>query len=379
MKKTTAVMIGMIFVLMILVFITGLVNAKTMAANKVGFEIKDGDGKGVADVLVSLNGVSDPNFKSSMSTDANGMAVFDNVPGSAIYAYALFKTGYKSSTGSVFVTGDKNIKVVLQSLDENTWWDYYKSNGEAEISLKSFDDDTIYNGGEKLNYEVKIRNIGAKDISVTQDDIKINVYDEYGSGIEWGKLNPNRKFQAAVKPSGYLKVRAEGNDVKVTVSNSVITYDGKTVSVNNDEFVSISIQTRDNVIPSTLNGKFYLISTGYYITEGIKKSVGIKTQTFKIQNPGTDLSVKNLQMKNVKGRYYANFDIVNAGNVDAGGVFYEVQNGGKTYHNKAVLRIDAGKTMKASVKVNDNGSTTAIVDYQNIIQEVNEANNMASA
>jgi len=348
-----------------------------MSGSKLSFEVVDGGGVRLDGVFVSLEGVTDQSFKKIGQTNVQGMVVFENVPSSSIYFYSLFKTGHKSSTGNVFLMGDKKIVVKMEKYSENDWWDYYKNNGEVDISFKSFDEDVTYNGGEELNYQISIKNIGSKEIRLNQDGIKIKVFDEFGDGIEWGQINPDLKFEATLKPEGYLKVSADGNDVKITISNAVITYEGNTISIKNNEFITLTLQTSDNVVPNTLYGKYYVVASGDYHIENSKKRIELETQKFLVKNSGADILVRGLNLKKIGDKGYASFEIVNKGGVDLGGIFYEVKAAGNTYHNDMAIRLKRGESINANVNFPYVERIDVFVDYADIIKEVDENNNKA--
>jgi hypothetical protein len=363
---------------------SGRENARLLSGNKLTFEVKGEDGGVLKDAIIILSGVSDQNYLATARTGSEGIAVFENVPPSSIYAYTIFKNGYKSFSSTVFLLFDKRISVKMESFGETDWWDYYENNNEVEILFNSYDGDTIYSGGEQLNYEVRMKNIGGKEIQITEKDLHLQVLDELNGKITWGGLDPEMKFQLTLKAGGYIKMTANGNNVKITFSNGVAQYDGKTVSITSGEFVTITKETYDNVIPTYLNGRFHIKFRGEYISAGAKKSLTVQTQEFTINNDGSDLTARNLKVSKIKGKYYASFDVINTGKINLNGVFYELKTGdGWTYHNKIALKMNAGKKTKINIPLPSGFQTSSgvnvFVDYENKITESNEENNKLSA
>ena len=122
----------------------------------VNFEIKNSDGDPLENVLIIIQGISNPEFSENKLTNRDGQTSF-SLNTNEIFVYIIYKFTYKEETGNFFTNSNIEILRTLNKIPDDEWYFYYENNGEIEVKLKSLDADTNYSPNEYINQILEIR------------------------------------------------------------------------------------------------------------------------------------------------------------------------------------------------------------------------------
>jgi len=290
----------------------------------VNFEIKDSGGDPLENVLIIIQGISNPEFSENKLTNRDGQTSF-SLNTNEIFVYIIYKFTYKEETGNFFTNSNIEILRTLNKIPDDEWYFYYENNGEIEVKLKSLDADTNYSPNEYINQILEIRNIAGTNIDLIKDKTFFKTVDSktLRQIRWWGSIKPYEIIiDLTLKKEGWVKVTIKDDLFEVCVGNAVGSYRGQPFDLSGSEYLC---KVEDNygkpstnLIPEWILRNIYRLSLGItYIIDGNEKTYNLLTQEFFIDNidwvpeinsqPPTKIKINEEWNYNITPKYPLNF------------------------------------------------------------------------
>ncbi len=269
---------------------------KTSTSATLTFQITDSSSQNVDNALIIIQGITDSSFSAYKFTDSNGLASF-SLDTQKLYQWTVYKTGYTTQTGFVFVINDQKQNVALEAVAPGKWYDYIVQDSNMRITMNVFDTDTYYNTGESRNFQIETTNIGSKNVQLDNPNILIKTVDA-GTNQRlrwWGTIYPQDiKFILTLKPNGgWIRITSKDGAGTMCTGNSFGTRldTNQNFDLSGSEYICINndaLSAMDMIIPEWIpTGDYKIISNLAYIVDGSPNNIDFTTQNFHITRTST--------------------------------------------------------------------------------------------
>jgi len=272
----------------LLILLLLLLNIQLVIAGDVNFSVTNAETTNpIEGATIVLNGATNANYSEIEITDTNGEATFQDVSNYALYSVVVVHADYESYSDVIWVDGEENIDVELTPTGDYAWSDLEISDGNARITWHANDDDTLYNGGERMNYISTTTNIRSSGYIVFDSTTPIfrSTYYSDGTLTDWSSVHtPSPDEIVELKPTGWISTTFEGDEAIICIKKAIVHSQGMVIDLTGDEMVCQTEIRNENMIPYYLDGELYIETNSSYRIGSTHYPLTVIPQNFFISN-----------------------------------------------------------------------------------------------